>query len=232
MTVQCCVYVRRHRWSPIPVCDEVLYVCSRSGTVMDDSQKEQSWKVRCAIFVGKSLWKVRCVIVPLGDKIITCRLFPKTEYFLKFRLPPKSRKELMSLVIPSTCVPSTKYNSQMALFPDVCAWFCTWRPTGRKNTRWNTHQRPLCLSGSYRQFFCRIVVFRRERCSNRGIGATRCGGAIETPMSCCMCEPMETAQSLGDDTHAVVKRPKWAWEYGIDTERGPPCRWVASLAHR
>ena len=22
-------------------------------------------------------------------------------------------------------------------------------------------------------------------------------------MSCCMCEPMETAQSLGDDTHAV-----------------------------
>ena len=29
-------------------------------------------------------------------------------------------------------------------------------------------------------------------------------------MSCCMCEPMETAQSLGDDTHAVAIRPNMA----------------------
>ena len=29
-------------------------------------------------------------------------------------------------------------------------------------------------------------------------------------MSCCLCEPTETAQSLGEDTHAAVKRPKRA----------------------
>ena len=34
-----------------------------------------------------------------------------------------------------------------------------------------------------------------------------------------MCEPMWTVQSLGDDTHAVVKRPKWAREHGLHTER-------------
>ena len=28
-------------------------------------------------------------------------------------------------------------------------------------------------------------------------------------MSCSMCEPMETLQSLGDETQAVVTRPKW-----------------------
>ena len=27
-------------------------------------------------------------------------------------------------------------------------------------------------------------------------------------LSCCMCEPMETAQSLGDDTHAVEHTAK------------------------
>ena len=37
-----------------------------------------------------------------------------------------------------------------------------------------------------------------------------CGGAEEMSMSCCMCEPMETAQSLGDDTHAVAIRPNMA----------------------
>ena len=36
-----------------------------------------------------------------------------------------------------------------------------------------------------------------------------------------MCEPMETAESLGDDTHAVVARPKWAREHGLHTECGP-----------
>ena len=33
--------------------------------------------------------------------------------------------------------------------------------------------------------------------------------------ACCMCEPMETAQTHGDDTHAVVARPKWAREHGL-----------------
>ena len=36
-------------------------------------------------------------------------------------------------------------------------------------------------------------------------GAPRGGGArINMTVSCCMCEPVETAQSLGDDTHAVA----------------------------
>ena len=48
-------------------------------------------------------------------------------------------------------------------------------------------------------------------------------------MSCCMCEPMETAQSLGDDTHAVVARPKWAREHGLHTECGPLCRSMDGL---
>ena len=36
-------------------------------------------------------------------------------------------------------------------------------------------------------------------------------------MSCCMCEPTETAQSLGDDAHAVATRPKWAREHGTQS---------------
>ena len=39
-------------------------------------------------------------------------------------------------------------------------------------------------------------------------------------------------ESLGDDTDAVVARPKGASEHGPRTESGPLCRWVASLAHR
>ena len=42
-------------------------------------------------------------------------------------------------------------------------------------------------------------------------------------MSCCMCEPTETAQSLGDDTHAVVKRPRTASEHGFHTKCGSLC---------
>ena len=37
-------------------------------------------------------------------------------------------------------------------------------------------------------------------------------------MSCCMRETVETAQSLGNDTHAVVARPKWAREHGLHTK--------------
>ena len=40
------------------------------------------------------------------------------------------------------------------------------------------------------------------------------------PMSCCMCEPTETAQSLGDEAHAAVKRPKSASEHGLHTKCG------------
>ena len=32
---------------------------------------------------------------------------------------------------------------------------------------------------------------------------------------CCVCESMETAQSHGDDTHAVATRQMWAREHGL-----------------
>ena len=35
------------------------------------------------------------------------------------------------------------------------------------------------------------------------------------PMSCCMCEPMKTAWSLGDHRSAVGTRPKWAREHRL-----------------
>ena len=49
-------------------------------------------------------------------------------------------------------------------------------------------------------------------------------------MSSCMCEPMETARSLGDDTHAVVTLLK-GHQSTDSTVRGPWRRWVESLAH-
>ena len=61
-------------------------------------------------------------------------------------------------------------------------------------------------------------------------GAPSRGGAKEMTMSSCMCEPMETAQSLGDDTHAVVTR----LEGHQSTDRtvcGSWRWWVESLAH-
>ena len=48
--------------------------------------------------------------------------------------------------------------------------------------------------------------------------------------SSCMCEPMETAQSLGDDTHAVVTRLRGHQSTDC-TVCGPLRRWVESLAH-
>ena len=51
-------------------------------------------------------------------------------------------------------------------------------------------------------------------------------------MSCCRCEPVETAGSLGGDTHAVGTRPKWAREARTAQSAVPLCRWGASLAHR
>ena len=42
-------------------------------------------------------------------------------------------------------------------------------------------------------------------------------------MSCCVCEPMETAQSLGNDTHAMMKRPRWVSEHGRHKKCGSPC---------
>ena len=61
-------------------------------------------------------------------------------------------------------------------------------------------------------------------------GAPSRGGAKEMTMSSCMCELMETAQSLGDDTHATVTRLK-GHQSTICTVCGSLLRWVESLAH-
>ena len=59
---------------------------------------------------------------------------------------------------------------------------------------------------NYRQFS--PSVFFVVNGLKRDIGAPRLGGAEDISMFCCMCEPQETAQSLGDDTNAVVTGPK------------------------
>ena len=48
-------------------------------------------------------------------------------------------------------------------------------------------------------------------------GALGCGVACGMFISCCKCEPMATAQSLGDDTRAVATRPPWPREHGPRT---------------
>ena len=62
-------------------------------------------------------------------------------------------------------------------------------PGGAFETRTeNSH-----LSGKITVFFsCLVNGFQAQE-----TGAPRCGGAREIPMSCCMCEHVETAQSLG-----------------------------------
>ena len=37
------------------------------------------------------------------------------------------------------------------------------------------------------------------------------------PVCCCVCEPPETAKSLGDDTRAVVALPNWHLEHELHT---------------
>ena len=61
-------------------------------------------------------------------------------------------------------------------------------------------------------------------------GAPSRGGAQEMTVSSCMCEPMETARSLGDDTHEYVTRLKGHQSTDC-TVCGPWRRWVESLAH-
>ena len=50
-------------------------------------------------------------------------------------------------------------------------------------------------------------------------------------MSCCFCEPIKTAQSVGDDTHAVVARQKLASEHGPRTWVWSNMSGAASLPH-
>ena len=98
-------------------------------------------------------------------------------------------------------------------------------PGGAEHTRCNNMD-DNCVSGEII-----AILFSRWLLKER-IGAPSCGGALEMFMCCAMCEPMETAQSRGDDTHTAVKRPKWASEHQRHTACGPLCWWVTSLVHQ
>ena len=50
--------------------------------------------------------------------------------------------------------------------------------------------------------------FFREAARRRNKGARTHGGAKDITVSSCMCELVETAKSLGDDTHVVGTRSK------------------------
>ena len=51
-------------------------------------------------------------------------------------------------------------------------------------------------------------------------------------MSCCMCEPLETAQSLWRRHTCGGYTAKVGRDHGLHTVCGPMRRWVAGLAHR
>ena len=76
----------------------------------------------------------------------------------------------------------------------MCAWFCTCGDRRGGKHALEHLQKTTMSQGKLSPIFW--VVFRRERYSNRGIGALQCGGALEMSMSCCMCEFVETARSL------------------------------------
>ena len=106
-----------------------------------------------------------------------------------------------------------------ALFDDQCAR-CA--PAGRK-----THVVTITNDNHVSAETVAIFLYRgylRRTLKDNGSGALGCGGASEMPMSCCMCGPTETPQSLWRYTAKVGTRAQ-------DTHRVVR-RWVASLAHR
>ena len=110
--------------------------------------------------------------------------------------------------------PPTKHNSQMLLFLVRNEKILTETDTDviLRKTRAGTLTKTTVSQEEFLPFFW-MMVFCSERYSNRG---SAFGGALEIPMSRCMCEPMETAQSMQLGT-----RPRWAREHGRDTECGP-----------
>ena len=68
-------------------------------------------------------------------------------------------------------------------------------PGGTENTYWKIHKKHPRLGRNYRQFvgscYSDVNGVQTERTER-----PRCGGAKGMSMSCCMCEPVETAQSL------------------------------------
>ena len=82
-------------------------------------------------------------------------------------------------------------------------------PGGAENTRCYNNERQPCLRGNYRQFF---VSWFSEVNGIETEGSERSGA--EAPQTCpcpAACASLWRLPSLfGDDTHAVVTRPKWA----------------------
>ena len=103
-----------------------------------------------------------------------------------------------------------------AEYMHVCVILGKWRPAGRK-IRVATVAHYNHVSGEAIAKFSNEVS-RRQRFPTRGVVRLHVEARRKHPMSCCMREPTGTAQSLGDDAHAVVKRPKH--EHGLHTKCG------------
>ena len=98
-------------------------------------------------------------------------------------------------------------------------------PGGAENARRSTYRAPPCPRVNYRRFF--LVL--REHSQAKELVCRDVEATTRKSMSCSMREPTETAQSLGDDTHALLARPQWVREHRLRTACGP--LWAQSLAH-
>ena len=88
---------------------------------------------------------------------------------------------------------------------------------GAENTHWNINQRRPCLSGNYRQclgsLFPDVNGIRTEGSERPDVEAPEKWPCLAA------CESQRRQPILfSDDTHAVVTRPKWVREHGVDTE--------------
>ena len=81
------------------------------------------------------------------------------------------------------------------------AWSCGL--AGRKHARCNTRAEDNSISWKLSPFSLFSV-----NGPSKGNSMPIRGDALDMPMSWCMCEPVETAQSHGGDTHAVVAQLK------------------------
>ena len=101
-------------------------------------------------------------------------------------------------------------------------------PGGAENANCRTHRAPLCPRANY----CRCFLFLCERSQATELVCRDVEATKRKSMSCCMREPTETAQSLGDDTHAPLARPQLVREQRLRTECGPLRWWVAWPIHK
>ena len=93
-------------------------------------------------------------------------------------------------------------------------------PGGAENTHCNTHKRHQCLRRNYRQFFgssfTDVNGVQTERTERPDVEAPQ---KYPSPAACA--SHWRQPSLFGDDTHAVVTRPKWAREHGVHTEWSP-----------